>query len=198
MKLVVLDRDGVINHDSPDFIRSAAQWRPIEGSLDAIADLQRGGFSVAVATNQSGLARGLFDSAALEDIHWRMRNEVAAAGGHIAHIAICPHHPEDGCCCRKPRPGMIDRIFASLGVPETGWMIGDRMGDLEAGAARGLRPILVRTGRGAETIGKFAGSLPHECLIADDLRHAVSMLIGASATGALDAAGETLANELNK
>ena len=178
MKLIVLDRDGVINEDSPDFIRSPAQWQPIPGSLEAIAALTRAGFVLAVATNQSGLGRGLFDRSVLNAIHSRMLEAIEAAGGRIGHIAICPHLPDAGCNCRKPEPGMIDEIFARLGRPAAGWMIGDRLSDLAAGQARGLSPILVRTGRGSELAER--GGLPQDCRIAGDLGEAASILLMAA------------------
>ena len=168
MKLVVLDRDGVINRDSPAFIKSPEEWRPIPGSLEAIARLSSNGYTVAVATNQSGLARGLFGLDTLAAIHRRMEDEVRQAGGHIAHIAFCPHGPGDGCGCRKPEPGLIDQIFAALGGPQTGWMVGDRPSDLAAGAARGLRPILVGAGadacipvEGAIMLADLAAAVEH-------------------------------------
>lgn len=177
MKLVVLDRDGVINHDSPDFIRSVADWRPIEGSLEAIAALSQAGYILAVATNQSGIGRGLLDRETLDAIHRHMLTAVTNAGGRIEHIAFCPHLPGDGCSCRKPRPGMIDGILSRLGPLSQGWMIGDRLTDLDAGLACGLSPILVQTGRGTETLRLNGALLPHECLIANDLKDAASILI---------------------
>lgn len=150
--LVILDRDGVINEDSATHVRSPAQWRPLPGSLEAIARLCAAGLRVAVATNQSGLARGLFDRATLEAIHGRMREGVRAAGGTIACIAYCPHGPEDGCACRKPRPGLLERIGRELDVPLAGVpFVGDSARDLEAAALAGCQPVLVRTGNGLKT-----------------------------------------------
>lgn len=157
-RLVILDRDGVINHDSDDFVKSAAEFIPIDGSVDAIAGLSNAGFTVAVATNQSGIARGLFDVRRLDAIHNRLRDEVKKAGGDIGRIVYCPHHPDDACDCRKPAPGLLLRLSRQYGVPLTGVpMIGDSERDIEAAKAAGCRPILVLTGNGARTAALFAG-----------------------------------------
>lgn len=153
MKLAILDRDGVINADSDAFVKSANEWTPLPGSLDAIARLHRAGWRVFVATNQSGLARGLFDVEALTAIHTKMHRMVAEAGGALAGVIYCPHASDDGCDCRKPAPGMYREIAERLGcsladVP----VIGDSARDLEAAAAVGARPILVLTGKGADTL----------------------------------------------
>jgi D-glycero-D-manno-heptose 1,7-bisphosphate phosphatase len=151
-RLVVLDRDGVINHDSDAFIKSPAEWRPIDGSLQAIALLTRSGFTVAVASNQSGIGRGLYDRAALEAIHRKMRRAVAKAGGAIDRIVSCPHRPEDGCECRKPAPGLLRRLEKHYGVSMRGVpVIGDSVRDLEAARAVEGRPLLVLTGNGQRT-----------------------------------------------
>ena len=153
MKLVILDRDGVINEDSDAFIKSAQEWRAIPGSLEAIARLNSAGFTVAVATNQSGVGRGLFDIDALESIHKRMRSELAALGGKIDALVFCPCHPDDGCDCRKPKPGMLLEIGERFQVPlEKVPFIGDSRRDLEAAQAAGARAILVRTGKGAQVL----------------------------------------------
>jgi D-glycero-D-manno-heptose 1,7-bisphosphate phosphatase len=174
-RLVVLDRDGVINRESPDFIRTPAEWLPLPGSVEAIARFSQAGFTVVVATNQSGLARGLFDWVALEAIHARMRDAVAAAGGHIDGIYVCPHGPDDGCDCRKPRPGLMQQIerawhVSLAGVPA----IGDSARDLEAARAVGARAILVRTGNGSgvERAGTAGGAE-----IFDDLAAAATALL---------------------
>ncbi|MFT5577391.1 MAG: D-glycero-D-manno-heptose 1,7-bisphosphate phosphatase [Paraglaciecola psychrophila] len=157
MKLVILDRDGVINHDSDAYIKSAEQWLPIAGSIEAIADLHRAGFTVTVATNQSGLARKLFDLQQLQDMHRKMEDLVVAAGGQLAGIFYCPHGPEHGCDCRKPKPGLIDMIARELQVSAAGaYLIGDSLRDLEAGVQRGCIPLLVRTGKGAKTLIQLA------------------------------------------
>ena len=159
MKLVVLDRDGTINHDSVQFIKSPAEWKPIKGSLEAIARLTQAGFRVVIATNQSGLARGLFDMAALNAIHDALQRAVHQAGGRIDAIFFCPHADESGCECRKPRPGMLLEIGKRLNVPlESVPMVGDSLRDLQAAAAAGARPVLVLTGKGKKT--RAAGELP--------------------------------------
>ncbi len=150
--LVMIDRDGVINEDSGDFIKSVAEWRPIRGSLEAIAALHRAGWRVAVVTNQSGIGRGLYDEATLAKIHDHMRERVRDAGGELAGVYYCPHLPEDDCACRKPRPGMFRVLERELGVSVRGApYIGDRISDVEAAEGVGARPILVRTGSGAAT-----------------------------------------------
>lgn len=152
--LVIVDRDGVINEDSGEFIKSVAEWRPLAGSLEAIALLTRAGWRVAVVTNQSGIARGLLDETALAAIHARMHARVRAAGGELAGIYYCPHLPDAGCDCRKPRPGLLHRLESELGLPLRGApFVGDRLSDLEAAEGVGARPILVRTGTGATTEG---------------------------------------------
>lgn len=150
--LVMIDRDGVINEDSDEFIKSVAEWRPIPGSLEAIAALHRGGWKIAVMTNQSGVGRGLYDEATLGRIHEHMRERVRAAGGELAGVYYCPHLPEAGCECRKPRPGMFRALERDLKVSVVGApYIGDRISDVEAAEAVGARPMLVRTGTGAAT-----------------------------------------------
>lgn len=151
-RLVMIDRDGVINEDSDDFIKSVAEWRPIAGSLEAIAALHRAGWRVAVVTNQSGIGRGLYDEATLGEIHAYMRERVRAAGGELAGVYHCPHLPDAGCDCRKPKPGMFRALERELRLSVTGApYIGDRLSDVEAAEAVGARPILVRTGVGAAT-----------------------------------------------
>jgi D-glycero-D-manno-heptose 1,7-bisphosphate phosphatase len=150
--LVILDRDGVINRDSDEFIKDADEWLALPGSMDAIAELSRGGFTLAVASNQSGIARGLFDQGALDAMHQKMLELVDTAGGRISKIVICPHGPDDDCDCRKPKPGLLEQLAEHFdtslaGVP----VIGDSLRDLEAAAAVGAKPILVRTGKGART-----------------------------------------------
>lgn len=156
-RLIVLDRDGVINRDSDDFIKSPGEWQPIPGSLDAIARLTAAGFTVAVATNQSGLGRGLFDVSALEAIHAKMRDAVSRAGGRIDRIAYCPHRPDAGCDCRKPRPGLLHQLADHYGIQLSGiTVVGDSRRDLRAAAAAGARPVLVLTGNGMATQAELA------------------------------------------
>lgn len=150
--LVILDRDGVINFDSDQYIKSVTEWTPIPGSLEAIARLSRADLSVVVATNQSGIARGLYDMTALNLIHQKMIEALREHGGEIEAIFFCPHGPEDGCACRKPKPGLLqeisDRLNVSLaGVP----VVGDSLRDLESAKAAGAAPVLVRTGNGARS-----------------------------------------------
>ena len=176
-RLVVLDRDGVINHESTAFVKSADEWVPLDGSIDAIAALTRGGFRVAVASNQSGLARGLFDYAALYAMHQKMRDLVSAAGGRIDHIVICPHGPDDGCDCRKPQPGLLIQVGEHFNTEmQNVPFIGDSVRDLLAARAAGARPILVRTGKGR----KAEGGLPPELSgveVFDDLPAAAAALL---------------------
>ncbi|MDH4108937.1 MAG: D-glycero-beta-D-manno-heptose 1,7-bisphosphate 7-phosphatase [Gammaproteobacteria bacterium] len=151
-RLVVLDRDGVINRDSPEFVKSPDEWIPLEGSLEAIALLTRSGYAVAVASNQSGLARGLFDTATLGAIHDKMRDAAAGAGGRIDRVVFCPHGPDAGCECRKPAPGLLLRLGRRYGIDLRGVpCIGDSERDLVAARSVGARPILVRSGNGRRT-----------------------------------------------
>lgn len=168
-KLVILDRDGVINLDSDAYIKSPDEWIPIPGSLEAIARLNQAGYRVAVATNQSGIGRGLFDMAALNAMHAKMNRLAASVGGRIDAIFFCPHTSQDHCDCRKPKPGMIKMIAERFEIdPEDTPIVGDSLRDLEAGAALGCRPHLVRTGKGEKTLA--AGGLPEGTKVHDDLR----------------------------
>ncbi|HET6726093.1 MAG TPA: D-glycero-beta-D-manno-heptose 1,7-bisphosphate 7-phosphatase [Gammaproteobacteria bacterium] len=152
MKAVILDRDGVINHDSPDYIKNADEWRPIPGSLEAIARLKQAGWRIAVATNQAGLARGLFSQADLDGIHARMVAAIEAAGGAMDALVYCPHRPEDHCDCRKPAPGLLREIGRRFDIELAGVpFIGDTLKDIEAARAVGARPMLVLTGQGEAT-----------------------------------------------
>lgn len=150
MKLVIIDRDGTINEDRDDYVKSLDEWVPIPGSLEAIARLNQAGWQVVVATNQSGLARGLFDMAALNAMHARMHQILSQLGGRIEAIFFCPHRPEDSCTCRKPEPGLFTSIATRFGVNLKGVpMVGDMPRDLLAATAVGCEPHLVRTGQGA-------------------------------------------------
>ncbi|GEK73146.1 MULTISPECIES: D-glycero-beta-D-manno-heptose 1,7-bisphosphate 7-phosphatase [Halomonas] len=155
-QLVILDRDGVINQDSDDYVKSLDEFLPYPQAIDAIARLSRAGWTVAVATNQSGIARGYYDETTLAAMHERLNALVAAAGGEIAHIVHCPHGPDDGCDCRKPLPGLLERLGTELGIDSLAgsWMVGDSLRDLEAGEAVGCRPVLVRTGKGERTLAR--------------------------------------------
>lgn len=155
MKLIILDRDGVINHDSDEYIRTVAQWQPIAGSIDALARLYHGGWTVAVATNQSGLARGYYDEAELAAMHDKLRELLALQQAAIGLIAYCPHGPDDDCQCRKPRTGLLEQIAAHYKQPLAGvWFVGDSLRDLQAAVAVGAQPVLVKTGKGGETINQ--------------------------------------------
>lgn len=152
MKLVVLDRDGTINQDSDQYIKSPAEWKPLKGSLEAIARLTQAGYRVVVATNQSGIARGLFDMTTLNAIHDAMHRAVHQAGGRIDAIFFCPHAADSNCECRKPRPGMLREIAKRFNVSLDGVpVVGDALRDVQAAAAVGARPILVLTGKGTKT-----------------------------------------------
>ncbi|SEI44916.1 D-alpha,beta-D-heptose 1,7-bisphosphate phosphatase [Azotobacter beijerinckii] len=178
MKLIVLDRDGVINEDSDAFVKSAEEWIPIPGSIEAIARLSKAGWTVAVATNQSGLARGLFDMTALSDMHLKLQRLVMEQGGRVDLIVHCPHGPQDGCDCRKPLPGLFRSIaehfrLADLqGVP----VVGDSHRDLHAGLVLGGRPCLVKTGKGQRTLQNI---LPPGTQVFDDLAAVVDHLLKA-------------------
>ncbi len=175
MRLVILDRDGTINEDSDQHIKSPAEWQPIPGSLEAIARLTQGGWRIVVATNQSGIARGLFDMATLNAIHAEMHRAVNQAGGRIDAIFFCPHAADASCECRKPKPGLLREIGARMGVELAGVpMIGDSLRDLEAAVAAGAKPHLVLTGKGKKT--RDAGGLPAGTEVAADLAAIASRL----------------------
>ena len=149
MALLILDRDGVINEDSPDYVRSVEQWHPLPGSIEAIAALSRAGFEIVVASNQSGLARGYFSLDDLEAMHEKMSGLVEAAGGRIGGVFYCPHHPDEGCSCRKPRTGLLEAIEREYGLSVSGcYFVGDSVKDVECALARGAVPLLVLTGNG--------------------------------------------------
>ena len=176
MKLVILDRDGVINYDSDQFIKSPAEWKPIPGSLEAIARLNQAGYRVVVASNQSGVGRGLFDMATLNAIHAKMHKLVALAGGRIDAVFFCPHAADSKCNCRKPRPGLFQEIAERFhrdlsGVPA----IGDSLRDLQAAAAVGARPMLVKTGKGVRTLE--GGQMPEGIPDYADLAAAVDAIL---------------------
>ena len=175
-KLVILDRDGVINFDSAQFIKSPAEWKPIPGSLEAIARLNQNGYKVVVATNQSGIGRGFLDMDTLNAIHEKMHKALFAAGGRIEAIYFCPHTAEANCNCRKPKPGMFRRISETMNVALDGVpAIGDSLRDLQASAEIGCRPLLVRTGKGEKTLA--TGGLPKGTLDFADLAAAVDHIL---------------------
>lgn len=152
-RYVLIDRDGVLNEDSEDFIKSPEEWQPIAGSLEAIALLNQYGFSVVVISNQSGLARGLFDEAMLEKIHAKMRRMLADKGGEVAAIYFCPHAPDSQCNCRKPKPGLLMQFARDKEADLTQvYFIGDSWRDIQAAQAVGAKPVLVKTGKGELTL----------------------------------------------
>jgi len=152
-KYVLLDRDGVINHDSGDFIKSVDEWVPIAKSLEAIALFTKQGYQVVVITNQSGVGRGLYSDAILTDMHLKMTRMVEAVGGEISHIYYCPHLPDAGCECRKPKPGMLHQFSKDADVAlDDIYFIGDSLRDIEAGMAAGAKSLLVKTGNGEKTL----------------------------------------------
>ena len=176
MKLIILDRDGVINHDSDQFIKSPEEWVPIPGSLDAIAQLCQADYRVVVATNQSGVGRGLFDMHTLNAIHNKMHKAVALAGGRIDSIFFCPHPAEAGCHCRKPNTGMLEEIAARYDISLQGvYSVGDSLRDLTSASKAGALPVLVLTGKGGKT--KERGGLPEGTRVYPDLSAAVAGLI---------------------
>ncbi|KRP55057.1 histidinol phosphatase [Pseudomonas synxantha] len=175
MKLLILDRDGVINYDSDAYIKSVDEWIPLPGSIEAIAQLSKAGWTVAIATNQSGIARGYYDIPTLEAMHARLRTLVAEQGGEVGLVVYCPHGPDEGCNCRKPKPGMLKIIAEHYKVPLAGiWFVGDSLGDLEAAKAVDSQPVLVKTGKGEKTQAK---NLPVGTLIFDDLAAVAAELI---------------------
>lgn len=158
-QLVILDRDGVINQDSDEFVKTLAEWVPIDGSIAAIAKLSQAGFTVAVATNQSGIGRKLIEPSALDSMHEKLRSLVQEAGGTIDRIAYCPHLPDEGCACRKPAPGLYLELSREFGIPLDGVpVVGDSERDLDAARAVNARPILVLTGEGQKAAAKLRES----------------------------------------
>lgn len=189
MKLVILDRDGTINEDRDDYVKSAQEWLPLPGALEAIAKLNHAGWHVVVATNQSGLGRGLFDMAALAAMHTKMNRLLAEKGGRIDAVFFCPHAPEEHCNCRKPAPGLFEQIGERFGV-DLGEVpaVGDTARDLIAAYTAGCRPHLVRTGKSAVRV---PDGLPHGTQVHADLAGFVDDLLSrqadprlAEATGA--------------
>lgn len=180
MKLIILDRDGVINVDSDQFIKSPDEWKPIPGSLEAVARLNQAGYRVVLATNQSGIGRGLFDMATLNAIHDKMHKALAQVGGRIDALFFCPHAADSRCDCRKPKPGLFEEISKRFNVELTGVpAIGDSLRDLQAASAMGAMPILVRTGKGEKTLE--AGGLPEGTQVFADLADAVRHLTAPAA-----------------
>ncbi|MFV1997794.1 MAG: D-glycero-beta-D-manno-heptose 1,7-bisphosphate 7-phosphatase [Acidiferrobacterales bacterium] len=153
MNLIILDRDGTINEDSDDYIKSPDEWIPLPGSIEAIGRLTRAGYRVVVATNQSGVSRGLYDMDMLNHINTRMINAVRDHGGEIDGIFFCPHGPDDHCDCRKPKPGLFNEIATRLKTNLSGiYSVGDSERDIVAARQGGAVPVLVRTGKGEGTL----------------------------------------------
>jgi len=171
MKICILDRDGTINEDSDEFVKSPGEWRPLPGSLEAIAKLNHAGWHVVVVTNQSGLGRGLFDVSALNAMHAKMHAMLAAVGGRVDAIFFCPHVPEDNCNCRKPLPGLYEQISERYGVEIKGMpAVGDSVRDLVAGVSAGCQPHLVCTGKSAHVRGNpLPPGFPSNTMVHDDL-----------------------------
>ena len=178
MKLIVLDRDGVINHDSDDYIKTTDEWVPIDGSLEAIARLNQGGYTVVVASNQSGIARGYFDIETLTAMHRKMAALLEKLGGHVDAIFYCPHGPKDNCDCRKPKPGMLLEIGQRFNVSlEDVVFIGDSMADIKAAANANARSVLVRTGKGEKAEKILQAENRDDIPVFDDLAAAVTAIL---------------------
>lgn len=178
MQAVVLDRDGVINQDSDNFIKNPEEWIPLEGSLEAIARLNQAGLDVVVASNQSGIARGLFDLDTLMAIQEKMQRLLAQVGGRVDGIYFCPHGPDDGCDCRKPQAGLYDQIHRRHDIDfSRSWSVGDSLRDLQAAVTAGTRPVLVKTGKGKRTLAN--GEWPEGTLLFDSLADFVDQLLEA-------------------
>ncbi|GAA0559320.1 D-glycero-beta-D-manno-heptose 1,7-bisphosphate 7-phosphatase [Halomonas salifodinae] len=180
-RLVILDRDGVINQDSDAYVKSLEEFLPYPSAIAAIGRLCQAGWTVAVATNQSGIARGYYNEAALGEMHAELRRRVAEAGGELAHIAYCPHGPDDDCDCRKPLPGLLEQVRDALGLERLAgsWMVGDSLRDLQAGETQGCRNVLVRTGKGERTLAKHPelAARGSETRVFDDLAGFVDWLL---------------------
>ena len=173
-KMVILDRDGVINYDSDEFIKTPDEWRPIPGSLSAIKKLNDAGIIVTVASNQSGVARGLFSETALHTIHRKLTDLLAERGAHIDHIEYCAHAPDHHCECRKPKAGMINKLLKQFKIdPKDAIVVGDAFRDLQAGQAAGCDVVLVKTGKGEKTLTEHKITIP----VFSDLRSVVDEML---------------------
>ncbi len=177
MKFIILDRDGVINHESAEFVKTAEEWIPLPGSIEAIANLYHAKYKIIVATNQSGLGRGLFDIHALHAMHKKLQNLLKPLGAAIDAFFICPHAPDENCTCRKPLPGMFNEIKRRYNIESNGIIaVGDSLRDLQASAAAGFTPHLVLTGNGEKTLANCG--LPEHTKISKDLFTLATELIG--------------------
>jgi D-glycero-D-manno-heptose 1,7-bisphosphate phosphatase len=186
MKLVILDRDGTINEDRDDYVKSPEEWQPLPQALEAIARLNHAGWHVAVVTNQSGLGRGLFDVATLNAMHAKMNKLLAAAGGRVDAVFYCPHSPDEACGCRKPLPGLFEQIGERYGIDLQGVpCVGDSLRDLQAGHAVGCAPHLVLTGKGEQFRQReLSPAFPAGTRVHNDLSGFVDWLLGVSEDGA--------------
>lgn len=181
-KLVILDRDGVINKDSADYVKNADEWEPLPGSLEAISRLNSAGYKVIIATNQSGLGRGYFTMYNLSEMHTKLRQLLADKGGLIDAIFVCPHKPEDGCHCRKPAPGMFEEIKVRYKIDRTAqiYAVGDSLRDLQAASAVGFKPWLVLTGNGQKT--RKDPAFDERIPVSDDLAAMVNTFLSQAST----------------
>jgi D-glycero-D-manno-heptose 1,7-bisphosphate phosphatase len=179
MKLCILDRDGTINEDSDEYVKSPNEWRPLPGALEAIAKLNHAGWHVVVVSNQSGLGRGLFDMSALNAMHAKMHDMLAAVGGRVDAVFYCPHTPEDQCNCRKPAPGLYEQIAERYGIELKGTpTVGDSVRDLVAGVAVGCTPHLVLTGKAAGYRGQvLPQTFPMGTMVHEDLQAFAQFLV---------------------
>lgn len=177
--VIILDRDGVINVDSADYVKSADEWHPIDGSIEAIARLSKSGYRIAIATNQSGVGRGYYTLAELHAMHEKMCALVAEQGGSISHIAYCPHHPDEGCECRKPKPGLLREIGSALGIADFSSviMVGDSLKDLQAAQSVGCRAALVKTGNGMTTLSELDDAGLSDISVYDNLADFVNHIL---------------------
>ncbi len=176
MKLILLDRDGVINHDSDEYIKTPDEWQPITGSLEAISRLTHANYQIIVVSNQAGIGRGIINVEALNNIHMKMHTELACYGGYIDAIFYCPHAPQDNCYCRKPNPGLFDQISYRIGDSLEGIpFIGDKLSDIEVAEKVGAKPFLVKTGYGKSTMKSDA--LPGHVMIFRNLSETVDHLL---------------------
>jgi len=180
MKPIVLDRDGVINVDSDHYIKSAEEWQPIPGSIEAIAALSQAGFHVFVATNQSGLGRGLFQTKHLEEMNNKLFSLVERAGGKVTHVEFCPHTPMDNCECRKPKTGLLTQIEQKfLCSLVNSYFVGDSVRDIQAALSYGCKPVLVKTGKGKVAVNTLSDLGLSGFLVFEDLAAAADHIIGA-------------------
>lgn len=177
-KLIILDRDGVINHDADDYIKNSDEWRPIRGSIEAICRLSQAGYSVVVASNQSGLGRGLFSEFDLASTHELMCSLVAEQGGEIAGVFFCPHAPDEGCACRKPNTGLLEQMETEFSTSVADcWFIGDSEKDIDTALAKGCKPILVLSGKGSKTRGSLSEEKLARIHVFDDLYAAALFIL---------------------